>query len=289
MKIPGAVPGGLLSGSQCEFGPPAVKPQERENSPSEGRWEFIDELLSSGIGKGYLPTIMIQSNSNLLGAVGQDLEGPRAGAYRHLSWGQLQSPDPSSEVKLRNPLLTTDSLASPTRQNFGHIPFSRDHSSSNSSFSSLYPGERYPSVMPVNPPRYLLPNTPLLPALYLFASSSSSASHQILSTFTSQYTLPHMKPLLPSTPGSGSNHWPRWHLFIHKPWTSYSSHLETLKGSPWLGIKDDPHCGDKETKVWPHKRYKWDLSHRFWGLHDNGGRLLRGPGQRLLLTLCSDY
>ena len=35
MKKP--VPGGLLSGSQCEFGSHAVKPQERENSPSEGR------------------------------------------------------------------------------------------------------------------------------------------------------------------------------------------------------------------------------------------------------------
>ena len=74
MTKPGAVPGGLLSGSQHKSGSHAVKPQERENSPSEGRWEFIDELLSSGIGKGYRPTIMIQSNSNLLGAVGQDLE-----------------------------------------------------------------------------------------------------------------------------------------------------------------------------------------------------------------------
>ena len=45
----------------------------------------MDELLSSGIGKGYLPTIMIQSNSNLPQAVGQDLKGPRAGTYRHPS------------------------------------------------------------------------------------------------------------------------------------------------------------------------------------------------------------
>ena len=73
------------SGSQCKSGSHAVKPQERENSPGEGRWESTDELLSSGISKGYLPTIMIQSDSNLPGAVGQDLEGPRAAAYRHPS------------------------------------------------------------------------------------------------------------------------------------------------------------------------------------------------------------
>lgn len=59
---------------------------------------------------------------------------------------------------------------------------------------------------------------------------------QILSTFTSQYVSAHVKPLLPSTPGSRSNCW-LTHAGIcstTSQWTPYSSHLETLRGSHWL-------------------------------------------------------
>ena len=63
-----------------------------------------------------------------------------------------------------------------------HPLISWAHSLLNSSFSFLYPGELYSSVVSMNPPGWLLPNTPLAPLPSIIITSSSSAPCQIIST-----------------------------------------------------------------------------------------------------------
>ena len=234
---------------------------------------------------------MIQSNSNLLGAVGQDLEGPWAGAFRHPSWGQLQSPEPLLRGEAEKSPSHHWLSCHPHQAEFWPYPFSWDHSSSSflillsisrrkkpisdaCKSTKIVTAKHASASSPVSPCVFFLLCFPLDPVHFHFPvhfapREALTARHPGL-RIKSLTTLAFVHP-------QASEH----HIL------SIWSHWEVAIGC--LGIQDDPHCGDKETKVWPHKRYKWDLSHRFWGLHDNGGRLLRGPGQRLLLTLCSDY
>ena len=179
---------------------------------------------------------MIQSNSNLPGAVGQNLEGLRTGAYRHPSWGQLQSPEP---------LLGGEVEKSPSHHWLSCHP---------------HQAEFWPYSIFLRPfPLQLLILLSICRRMVAISESYKSYKSTKISTadlcFQPCLSLRLLPPLLPSRScplSLPSTLCPMWSPYCPAPrapdqiadhagicsstsqWTSYSSHLETLRGSHWL-------------------------------------------------------